>query len=226
MCDAERLLAHLITGQEAERHELAATIHTDLLQVLSALNLQIAAARRLLDGQTDVLDGVDEALQESLSLLRRLLVSLEPPALHECGVAAALRRYARQSFEPGELRVEIHDTVDVDLPLHLRTTLYRIGQEILSEIRRDGQTDVRISIHNTDDRVLLRIEGSHPYIPSMDTARHLENTVTGWRAAMAGGSLRIQREAGRPAVFRCHLPLSPRHGTERRAIGRSTRPRV
>ena len=91
--DRQLLLDHLVRAQEDERRRIAAGIHDDTVQVISAAHLRVQQLRNRLHepGEIAIVDKLDEILQLSLDRLRQLIFDLRPSGLEEETPAAALR---------------------------------------------------------------------------------------------------------------------------------------
>lgn len=131
----ERVLRGLLEVQERERLLVAYEIHDGLAQYLAAavMHLEAAAAvagqeqRHLVEGLRLVRAATDEA--------RRLIAGLRPPALDELGLAAAIETLV------ADARIEVPEvlfttTLDDRLPSAIETTVFRIVQEALQNVRR------------------------------------------------------------------------------------------
>ena len=87
------LLAHLVKAQEEERHRIAADLHDDVVQLMTAINLRLEVVRgadgaRMATGTSTPSSSWSSSRSRRL---RELLFELHPPALEEHGLAAALR---------------------------------------------------------------------------------------------------------------------------------------
>ena len=96
--DEQALLDHLIRALEQERARIAADIHDDTIQILSAASLRLQQLRHRLQDPDDlqILDKLEETLTLSLSRLRQLIFDLRPSTLEQGSVADAVRAYLEE----------------------------------------------------------------------------------------------------------------------------------
>ncbi len=155
--------AKLENAIEEERKFIAQEIHDQLGQQMTALKIDIVwIKKRLPDEQIEIknkINNVVSMLEENISLIRKLSLSLRPSILDDLGLIAALD----WQYKEFEKRCNItctftHDIIDEDLPSTIRNTIYRISQEALTNImRHSNASKVSISLIQKDDTLLLMI---------------------------------------------------------------------
>ena len=196
------LLTHLVKAQEEERHRIAADLHDDVVQVMTAINLRLEVLRRR--GGPDG-DGNVEALQQltsqSIRRLRELLFELHPPALEQYGLAAALRAQLDQFTESTGVAAHLGTEITQEPETNARTVLFRIAQEALQNVRKHaeaGRVVVELRTVSGGTQVRLRDDGRGlpPGFSSAPPPGHLGLTVMDERARLAGGWWRIARADG------------------------------
>lgn len=129
-----------------ERQRLAREIHDSVAHGLTALVVQLQAARRLIDRDiaqaTTTVGRCEELAREALQETRRAVRALHPAGLEQQSDVEALRRLARDYAIATGMQVEV--TAD-DSALALKPDpvrleqLYRIFQESLTNAQRHGQ---------------------------------------------------------------------------------------
>lgn len=97
LANRRALLAHLVTASEEERSRIAADIHDDSIQAITAAGMRLQILRRGLQDpdQLRLLDELEETVRLSIGRLRHLLFELRPPVLDNEGLSAALQMYLR-----------------------------------------------------------------------------------------------------------------------------------
>ncbi len=207
--DAERrrLVTHLVRAQEEERARIAADIHDDPLQKLTAVGMRLAMLRREVgDGSREDVAQLEETVGLTIESLRHLLFEVHPPVLDREGLAAALRQYLREAAEVAEvvglssnvvgLSSTVDDLMSAEPPQTTRAICYRIAQEALANVRKHARaTEVRVVLESRDGGTLVRIHDDGvgfspdavPEVPS-----HLGMTEMRERAESAGGWLRVE----------------------------------
>jgi len=201
------LLGHLVSAGEEERRRIAANIHDDSIQAITAAGMRLQILRRrITDPQQLILLGeLESTIQQSISRLRHLLFDLRPPALDHEGLAVALRMYL------DEWEAETHYRLDerlVSQPAEeTRLILYRIAQEALTNVSKHAHADgVQVVLDERDGGYLVRItDDGVGFVPESTgpVAGHLGLASMRERAELAGGWLRVDSspQAGTAVEF-------------------------
>src|SRR3954470_14398136 len=140
------LAQRLQTAQEAERRSIAADIHDDPIQVMSAVDmrLQMLAAFPETAGTNELVE-IESDVKAAIERLRSLLFELRPTALDRDGLVPALRLYLEHSAKAVGWRVEVLDALHDEPAPDMAALLYRIAQEAIVNIRKHtAATTVRI----------------------------------------------------------------------------------
>jgi PAS domain S-box-containing protein len=226
--DEQALLDHLIRAQEQERSRIAADIHDDTIQILSAANLRLQQLRHRLQDPDNlqILDKLDETLSMSLGRLRQLIFDLRPSSLEHGSVAAAVRAYLEQMSSDTGIDYRVEGSCRADIPASTSMLIYRTTQEALVNVRKHAKAKtVRVQFTDVSDGCLTRISddgvGYSP-VEIEDRPGHLGLTLMRERAQFAGGWCRIESTPGGGTVVEFWVPLDnpPRHneaGHERAA---------
>jgi len=215
--ERSQLLDSVIRAGERERVWVAAELHDGPIQQLSALGFSIdRVRRRLVAGDTLAgarsLEQTRDELTRVVSGLRKLMSELRPPALDESGLVGALSDYVAAFRRDAGLECElIVDLGDERLPSELETTLYRVAQESLQNIRRHAQAEhAEVALSRTNGIIRLRV---HDDGRGFDT-RH--NAVDGEhygligmreRVEQRGGRWRVQSDAGAGTTIDAEFPV-------------------
>ena len=82
------MLEHLVSAGEEERQRIAADIHDDSIQAMTAAGVRLQLLRREIDEpeQIALLTDLQATIELSISRLRHLLFELRPPALDREGL--------------------------------------------------------------------------------------------------------------------------------------------
>ncbi|MGW0821023.1 PAS domain S-box protein [Streptomyces sp. NPDC002845] len=212
--DRQALLSHLIHAQEEERKRIAADIHDDTIQVVTAAGLRLQQLRRRLTDPRDiqVMDKLDETLKLSLSRLRHLIFDLRPSSLEQGSLAAALETFLERMRADTGTRYTFEDRVVSTLPVETMVLVYRTAQEALMNVRKHARAKlVRVQLLGVDDGCLMRIvDDGVGYDPLEVESRpgHLGLTLIHERAQMAGGWSRVESEPGAGTTVEFWVPLT------------------
>lgn len=215
---AEPRLQNTIDAAERERSRWARELHDETLQALAVLRMRLAAAMRA-DSPTELHEaarGAVEQIDQEIVRLRRLITELRPASLDTIGLEAALRALGEHHQQTSGIEV----AYDLELPSEkaearptaaLETAVYRLVQEALNNVAehsmaRHAQLAVRarrgvLEVEVSDDGV-----GFDPSLvhDGFGLARMRE------RAALLGGSLRIDSAQGAGTRLRAEIPLETR----------------
>jgi len=155
LADAKlRLLARqVVRSQEDERAHLSRELHDGTSQTLVSAKLLIESVVDGLERKGgDVPAGLHTALlrlNDSLTEVRRISHRLRPTMLDMLGLPAALEQLGREFGDAGNIRVSVEVDGEVDdLPEELKTVLFRVAQEAVTNIGKHAfAREVRMSLH-------------------------------------------------------------------------------
>jgi len=214
------LLHRTVKAQESERQRIARELHDDTGQTLTALGLGLRGlAENLPDNpqravyQARQLEGLAGA---GLAGLQRLIAGLHPPQLDDLGLLAALRWYSGEIKERYGLEVQLCSQGDLnDIPPVVRTVLYRIAQEALTNtVRHARASQVAILLEGAPDRLRLEVrDNGRGFDPQETLAANRSQPSWGLlgmieRAALVGGECHVQSEPGKGTCIDVILPLN------------------
>lgn len=168
--DLNRMAGHLQTLLAArqelavleERNRLARDLHDSVKQHVFANALLVRAARKLVHrdpdrAQAHLADAeqlADQAQQELVALIR----ALRPAAIADKGLAAALSDYASGWQRRMGVDVEVRVQGARTTPLDSEATLFRVGQEALSNVARHSNAQrVEICLAWSEEQARLTI---------------------------------------------------------------------
>jgi PAS domain S-box-containing protein len=216
--ERRRLLERVVRAQEEERRRIAADIHDDSVQVLTALALRLDLLREHL---ADIelarsLEEVARAARDAISRLRRLIFDLRPAVLDRDGLVSALRPYLDQLRLEQGLDYELYDRLEGEPDPEARTVLYRIAQEALANVVKHARArKVEVRLEEEGGQVVLRVSDDGCGFSLADAERlgdpwHLGLTAMRERAEMAGGACRIVSAPGAGTSVEARVPRGPR----------------
>jgi signal transduction histidine kinase len=212
------LLRKLITSQEDERKRIARELHDESLQTLSALLMNIEMCRLHPDLITpDKVNMMKDTVTRVINEMSKVIQNLRPTVLDDLGFEAGiLWLIDRNLKEKGiNCQVNMEELVEDNLPPELQVALFRIVQEVTSNIARHAQAaNVYLYIKNDARTFTMTIEDDGT---GFDTGTVFENTLTGRglgilgmkeRATQVNGTLKICSKPNQGTMVLCTVPLS------------------
>jgi signal transduction histidine kinase len=210
--NGQQTLRALLDRQERERQLVAYEIHDGLAQYLSAAIMHLETYEVGLPGGVGSDSHINEVLRllrEATAEARHLIAGLRPPALDELGLVAAIETLvadARLEIPHVEFAAAL---AEERLPADWETTLFRIAQESLTNIRRHARAS-RATIGLTrqpDGGILLQIrDDGRGFDPTAIPPQHFGLEGIKQRAAFLGGTATVTSSPGQGTVIEIRLP--------------------
>jgi signal transduction histidine kinase len=205
------LLQRLLEIQERERQLVSYEIHDGIAQYLAGAIMHFQAWEAALGdhpGAGELREGM-KLLRAAADESRRLIGGLRPPALDELGIVEAIESLvsdARLEVPAIEFR---HDLPGSRLPPALETTIFRIVQESLSNIRKHAVAgSASVAVTRAGDVVTIRVaDDGQGFDPSAVPADRFGLEGIRQRSRLFGGSCRIDSAPGRGTIVEALLPV-------------------
>jgi signal transduction histidine kinase len=162
--DQRRLARKLVQAQETERKSLSRELHDEVGQTLTALGMELANIQSVRIAEPSAFhERLDEAKRlnaEAMRSVRGLAMGLRPSMLDDLGLEPALqwqgREFSRHTGVPAVLNVE--GNLD-ELEDHIRTCIYRVVQEALTNCARHAQASrVEVNVAQNADNVQVIVK--------------------------------------------------------------------
>ena len=199
-----------LVAEETERRRVAAELHDEIGQRLTALLLQLdrlsrAAPPELKEEFGSTLDATKETLEGVRGLARRL----RPEVLDELGLVPALRNLCDRLEKATDLVV--HRSLDPALPplsADAELVVYRVAQEALTNVvRHAGVQEARVTLDAHDGTVELVVRDGGVGV-GVHTAEDSAGGIRGMRerALLIGARLEVVPAAEGGTEVRLHVP--------------------
>jgi signal transduction histidine kinase len=210
----DRLRASLAAA-DTERRRWARELHDETLQGLGGLRLLLSSALRH-DDPARAQEAMREAvarIEREIENLRSIITELRPAALDELGLKTAIEALLDRHREQYGTNVDRQLTGAAGgagrLDAELETTVYRLVQEMLTNIAKHAHANtVRVAINQSDGELLIEVQDDGA---GFDTDAKTEGFgVAGMRerVSLAGGTLSIESNERGTLVCAC-LPVAP-----------------
>ena len=160
----QRLAREICFVEEEEKKRLAGELHDSPMQKLALAQLQIAAAAKHRDAESDQALAVGlDLLRDALQELRTLQFELSPPLLYQEGLGAALRWLAAQTAQRFGLELPF---VEVGAPApigqDLVVLLFQCTRELVHNlVKHSGASRGQLELHHLGDalRIVVSDDG-------------------------------------------------------------------
>ena len=200
-----------------ERQRIARDLHDSVSQSLFSTTLHVRTAQHALELQKLGTDGpLGEELSEigqltrgALAEMRALIFELQPGALAEEGLVAALSKQASALSAREGLLIEV-DGPGEHLPIgaEVEEQLYRVGQEALANVVKHARASrARVGIATTGGTVSIVVsDDGRGFDPAAVGPEHFGLRSMRGRVADLGGQLEITSTPGRGTALRVEVP--------------------
>ncbi len=203
------LVGRMLVAEEEERRRVAYEVHDGLTQMIVATHqrLQMFAENHqpgTPEGreELEVLIGI---VRRTVAEARRVIADLRPTTLDDLGLATAVRLQVEE-MRAGGYEASFEEALgDGRLPATLETTLFRVAQEALTNVRKHAETGrVRVTLGRRADGV-VRLE-VRDWGRGFDPGAAADGGGPGERVGLSsmrervtllGGRLEISSEPGR-----------------------------
>lgn len=182
--ELRKFTRRLLTARDEEQRHIAAELHENMAQLVSALSLYfgvIHQEKASLNPRLERAVASSRSVSESLlHEIRRLSRLLHPPTLDDMGIASAMKEYVDTINRQGtQVRLEVSPDLG-RFNRELEITVYRIVEEALQNVRRPSAgalTTVRLM--RSPASLLLEIESPHGANKNPDGSHRPDTRFTG-----------------------------------------------
>jgi two-component system, NarL family, sensor histidine kinase UhpB len=215
--DSDRARIHYLAGRavrarDIERESVARELREELAQSLSAVTMQIAAARASNDdpAHSRVLEDIRETVQQVTDEMRSVAEALYPGTLEEFGLTNAIEALARRVTRRSSLGIKVEPGLfDAKLSPRAASALYRVADEALRNVEQHAQASHARIVLSSNSHVTLEIEDDGRGI-DMKLNDPLQAGLGLFSArtvlALVGGELQISSAPGRGTHVIARVP--------------------
>ena len=216
--DLRRTLMH---AQEQERLRLARELHDEAGQSLAAVQMQLKRIEGAVVSETERVNlrALHSRLEQMGAALHRISFELRPASIDELGLATVLSNYISEWSSHFSIAADFHcrDANLDQLADDMRTTIYRVTQEALTNIGKHahGVTSVSVVIDRVGGEIRLTIEDDGCGFEAaaadpQDARRQRGLGLAGMRERLAviGGALEVESSSEGSTIF-ARIPVNP-----------------
>ncbi|MBN2167721.1 MAG: GAF domain-containing sensor histidine kinase [Actinobacteria bacterium] len=213
------LLTKMINAQEDERKRIASDIHDDTIQALISSFYRMEGVEMLVksgryDEAKEELENTKFSLQKNITGMRRLLFDLRPSILDDAGFAPALENYLNRMEDEYGIRYFFYVDEGLDrLKPTTEVTLYRLAQEILTNVRKHSKaTEVVVKIIRRGGTIELTVRDNgggfnvEEVLNEKSFEEHFGLKSVMERTELAGGGVKIWAQPGEGTEVSITIP--------------------
>ncbi len=154
-----RLNQYIMRLQEAERQMVSKDLHDGVGQTILAAKLNIDTFKKDPVRYADRLDMGLRFISKASQELREICMDLYPSILNDLGLEATIRWYAKNALGAYDIATRLSLTTHRKISHDLEVNIYRIIQEIFSNIlKHSGADSVSVSLSQDGERTVLVVE--------------------------------------------------------------------
>ncbi|MBU4287292.1 MAG: PAS domain S-box protein [Proteobacteria bacterium] len=210
------LSSKILATQEQERKKISMEIHDDLGQILTAVLLDIAQARKSLSTNKSktqgFLDRIQVETEKALQRARRISDVLRPGMLDRLGIKAAVESFLDDIRE--RTGIEIAEEIELgknDISEPVAVAVYRLSQEAITNIIKHSKANKVIVILQSDHKALVLsiIDDGVGFDPkSLLVNKGIGLLGMKERTEWLGGTFRVESALGQGTKIFVEIPLT------------------
>lgn len=210
--DIRQLLHHVHRVREEERRRMAREIHDEMGQAITGLNFDLSRMEADLQQSPALLGklrGIQRTVGDLMQVVRRVSADLRPPVLDDLGLAAAIEWQTQEFGKRTGIVSEVTLTAEPQLPADTAIALFRIYQEILTNVARHAQASRVTTRFGTEGpHLLLTVADDGVGLPPERWNDPATLGLRGMRerAALIGADIRLEGP-GNGTTITVRLPL-------------------
>ncbi|MEN6441052.1 MAG: response regulator [Syntrophobacter sp.] len=202
------LSSQLLAVQENERRKVAAELHDNLGQVLSAIKYNIENVLNRMprcDACSQDLQQVIPLIQGAVEHVRSIYTQLRPTLIDDLGVKATLSWYCRE-FENTNRQINVEKELVIeeeDIPESLKLVIFRIVQEAMENVAAHScANNVWLTLSCEDAGLCLQVrdDGNGFEVAARMSQTHSESGLglrsMKRRAELSGGAIDVYSKNG------------------------------
>ncbi len=212
----KQLVTHLQDIREQERTNMAREIHDELGQQLTGLKMYVSwINKKVITQDADIKEKFSAAIQlieDTIKSVRKISMDLRPSMLDDLGLMAALEWQSNEFEKRSGIDTEfINQTENREIPARLKTGLFRIYQESLTNVARHADAKKIVSsLKFEDNNLILTItdDGKGFTFKNIESKKTLGLFGMKERTLEMGGHYEIKSEPGAGTTVSVTVPIS------------------
>ena len=214
------LAARLQMVREEESTSIAREIHDELGQTLTGLKMDVSWLQRRIAELCDrdegkeileILETMSGEVDGTIQRVRKISTKLRPVVLDNLGLMGALEWQAQEFANRTGIPCEFNTEGKYDLDSQRSTAVFRIFQEILTNVTRHAAANkVTVDLNNEDSVLVMTVSDNGRGISQGDIGSPRALGILGMRerALVCGGGVDIRNNNGRGTRVTVRIPMA------------------
>ncbi|MBM7605496.1 PAS domain S-box-containing protein [Metabacillus crassostreae] len=155
--ELQRMMSKLIGIQEEERKNISRELHDGIGQNLYSLLIMINRLRT--NSNPEIIEQLEMEISTIIEEIRQISWQLRPSILDDLGLVPAIRSFVNKFSEHYGFKTDFTYKLQKRLPSEVETSIYRIIQEAMTNIRKYAETkEIFLSLSEEEDYLLVQIK--------------------------------------------------------------------
>ncbi|MDP4169778.1 MAG: PAS domain-containing sensor histidine kinase, partial [Bacillota bacterium] len=194
--ELQNMMGRIINVQEEERKRLSRNLHDGIGQNLYSHLITIN--RLISEMDHPLLQQMQDEAAELIEEIRDISWELRPSVLDDLGLVPAIRSFLTRYSDHYEIDVIFECVLNRRLDVNIETTIYRIIQEALTNVRKyAGVCEARVTVRELESAVRVMIEDKGAGFDIKQDSRGVGLFSMDERARSVGGELSIYAAPGK-----------------------------
>lgn len=214
--DIRQLASNLQTIREDERTNIAREIHDELGQQLTGLKMDLHWLGRKIDNSdesvTQKMAESIELINATISTVRKIATDLRPSILDDLGLMPALEWQGEEFHKRSGTKVEfVNEAGDLPIPTKAATGIFRIYQELLTNVARHANANmVKAVLYKDKDRLYFNVSDNGIGFDLNNTSNKKTLGLLGIRerTLLIGGTCEFISKPGAGSTTIISIPLT------------------
>jgi len=201
--------------REEERKNIAREVHDDLGQKLTALNLDISWIKQNIPSDQEKLKEqftpVLDLLNQSIITVQKISTELRPGILDDLGLVNAIQWQSNEISRRSELNFFLNLAKDeIELDDNIKTQLFRVYQEILTNIVRHSRAkNVNVNLLFKRRNLIFEVADDGVGIPQLKLKDNHSYGIIGMkeRISAINGIITISKKNKKGTLIKINVPI-------------------
>ncbi len=209
----------IMNAQEEERKRISRELHDVIAQTLVSINVHLAVLDQGGAASPEIfqqqISKTRLLVEEAVEIVHEFARDLRPTMLDDLGLIPALQMYMKQFMEDTGIRVSLKAFTEIDQSTSMvRTVLYRIAQEALTNVARHAKASfVEITIESLEEVIRMTIKDNGQGFQISGKGGSKKKNRLGLigmreRVEMIGGTFRVDSTPGESTAVQVEIPAA------------------